>query len=57
MRNGESEKMKIYYIRTEGTEDNGFQPIICGYDFWQYKEVVQSLRERKIPYTTWTEDK
>lgn len=48
--------MKIYYIRTEGTENNGFQPIICGYDFWQYKEVVQSLRERKIPYTTWTED-
>ena len=47
--------MKIYYIKTNGTEDNGYQPIICGYDYTQYKEVIQSLRERKIPYTTWVE--
>lgn len=47
--------MKTYYIKTNGNEDNGFQSIICGHDYTQYKEVVQSLRERKIPYVTWCE--
>lgn len=46
---------KTYYIKTNGNEDNGFQPIICGYDYVQYKEVVASLRERKVPYVTWCE--
>lgn len=47
--------MKTYYIKTNGNEDNGFQPIICGYGYAQYKEVVKSLKERKIPYVTWCE--
>lgn len=46
---------KIYYIRTEGNEDNGFQPIICGYGYRQYKEVIQQLKQDGKSYTTWVE--
>lgn len=49
----EKYNMKIYYIKTNGTEDNGFQPVICGYCYAQYKEVIQSLKERNISYITW----
>ena len=49
--------MKTYYIKTNGTEDNGFKPVICGYGYAQYREVIQSLKERNIPYITWCECK
>lgn len=40
--------MKTYYIRT--IHDN----LICGYDYIQFKEVVESLKRRNIEFTTWT---
>lgn len=45
--------MKTYYIRTDGNEDNCYQPIICGYAYSQFKEVIKSLKERNISFTTW----
>ena len=48
--------MKIYYIKTRGNEDNGYQPIVCGYCYSQYKEVIKSLKSRNISYTTWVEE-
>lgn len=46
---------KTYYIKTNGNEDNGFQPIICGYGYTQYKEMIQMLKANGTPYTTWVE--
>lgn len=47
--------MKTYYIRIEGNEDNGFRPIICGYEYRQFKEVVASLEKRGIAYESWVD--
>lgn len=39
--------MKTYYIRT--LHDN----IVCGYDYSQFKEVVESLKARDLKFVTW----
>ena len=46
----------IYYIRTEGNEDNHFQPVVCSYHYSQYIEVIKMLKKNGTPYTTWTEE-
>ena len=48
--------MKAYFIKTNGSEDNGFQPIVAAYTYHQYIEIIKSLKERNIPYSTWVDD-
>lgn len=47
--------MNIYHVKTQGNEDNGYNSIDCGYDYSQYKEVVQMLKENNTPYKVWIE--
>ena len=47
---------KAYSIKTNGTEDNGFRPIVAAYTYNQYSEVIKMLKENGTPYITWTDD-
>lgn len=47
---------KTYFVRTNGSEDNGFRPVIAAYTYRQYKEIIDMLKENGTPYTTWTDD-
>lgn len=45
--------MKTYWIRTFAEEDR--PETTCGYTYKEFLEVIRSLKEREIEYTTWTE--
>ena len=47
---------KTYFIRTNGSEDNGFRPVTAAYSYSQYKEIIDMLKENGKPYETWTDD-
>lgn len=47
---------KAYFVKTNGSEDNGFRPVIAAYTYSQYSEVIKMLKENDTPYTTWTDD-
>lgn len=47
---------KTYFVRTNGSEDNCFRPVIAAYSYNQYKEIICMLKKNGTPYETWTDD-
>lgn len=45
--------MTLYFIHTFATEDE--KESICGYDYAQFKEVVNALKKSGKCFTTWSE--